>query len=157
MERRNTARCGLALLALFVIQVPAWAQTAAATTTSDRPFHYDVSKEITLNASVTSVLKTPSRGMTMGSHLMLATSSGTVDASLGRFAFRGVNPLSVTAGEHVEITGVMKTINSRQVLLVRTVKVNNHLYTLRNQSGTPLMSHGRPPSPELIATRGGQR
>lgn len=156
MVRRMAACLGLALFALLALQVPAWAQTAAATTANDGPAHYDISKEITLNGTVSDVLKAPSPGMIMGSHLIFATASGTVDASLGRTAFRGVNPLSVTVGEHVEVTGVMKTISGRHVFLVRTVKVNDHVYTLRNERGVGIVTHDGLPSPELIRAKGAQ-
>jgi DNA/RNA endonuclease YhcR with UshA esterase domain len=156
MDRRIVSCCALALLAFFVLQVPSRAQSAAATRTTPGSFHYDVTKEVTLHATVSRVLKTASQGMVWGSHLMLATSAGTVDASLGRSAFHGVNPLSVTAGEHVEVTGVMNTIKGKQVFLVRTVKVNNHIYTLRNEHGALLASHDRLPSPERISAKGGK-
>jgi hypothetical protein len=152
MKRRLASLWALTFLALFVFQLPAHAQSTAATRTSGGASPYDVSQEITLNAAVSSVIRTPSPGMVMGSHLMLATASGTVDASLGRFAFRGSNPLSVVPGDHVEVTGVWKSFNSRQVLLVRTVKVNNQMYSIRNQRGALLSPQAR----QRAAENGGQ-
>ncbi len=51
------------LLALVLNAGPAHAQTAAATTTSAIPLRYDVSKEITLSATVQSVSAKSSHGL----------------------------------------------------------------------------------------------
>ena len=85
----------------------------------------------------------PSAGMIMGSHLLLATPSGPVDASLGRFGLLGKGAVSVTAGQQIEVTGVMKTLNDKQVLLVRTVKTGGQIYTIRNQHGFPVPPQAR--------------
>jgi hypothetical protein len=81
--------------------------------------------------------------MIMGSHLLLATISGPVDASLGMFGLRGKGALSVTAGQQVEVTGVMKTIKDKQILLARTVKVAGQVYTIRNEHGVPVAPQAR--------------
>jgi len=75
--------------------------------------------------------------MIAGSHLVLATASGEVDASLGRWGLQGKGGLSVAAGEQVEVTGVHKTLKGRQVFVVRTVKADGQVYTMRNQHGIP--------------------
>jgi hypothetical protein len=119
------------------------AQTAAVGTRTAGPFSYDVSQEVTLNGTVSSVLTKPSAGMIMGSHLLLATPSGPVDASLGRFGLQGKGAVSVAAGQQVEVTGVMKTLKDKQVFLVRTVKVGGEVYTIRNEHGFPVSPQAR--------------
>ncbi|MFZ0276211.1 MAG: hypothetical protein WA254_19245 [Candidatus Sulfotelmatobacter sp.] len=104
--------------------------------------YYDVAREITLNGTVSSVV-------TKHAHLMLATKSGIVDASLGRWGFIGKGALHVTAGQQVEVTGVMKTYKDNQVFIARTVKVGSQVYTMRNE-------HGIPVSPQTRA-RAGQK
>ena len=106
MKRLCAGLCVLALLSLLSLLPPVLAQTAERTA---GPFGYDVSKEVTLSGTVSSVLTKPSLGMIMGSHLLLATPSGPVDASLGTFGLRGKGALSVATGQQVEVTGVMKT------------------------------------------------
>jgi hypothetical protein len=79
--------------------------------------------------------------MIMGAHLLVQTKSALVDASLDRFALRGYGALAISGGEAVSVTGVMKTLNGKQVLLARTVRVASEVYTIRNQHGiamTPL-------------------
>ena len=147
MKRASAGLCGLVLLCLISVLPPVQAQPAAVATQSAGPFTYDVAKEITLNGTVSSVLMKPSAGMIMGSHLLLATPSGPVDASLGRFALLGKGAVSVTywmnAGQQIEVTGVMKTLNDKQVLLVRTVKTGGQIYTIRNQHGFPVPPQAR--------------
>jgi hypothetical protein len=134
----------LALLALVSLPVPAHAQAPAVAV---RPaphqgiFSYDPTKEVTLSGTVSSVLKKPNPGMIMGSHLMVATSTGAVDASLGRLAFLGKDAISVDAGQQVQITGVMKSVNDKQFFLVRTLQVGGHTYNIRNEHG---VGYGRP-------------
>jgi hypothetical protein len=141
----------MALLSLIALQSSVQAQTAVGetqtqtteTTIGAGPFGYDVSQEVTLTGTVSSVLAKPSAGMIIGSHLLLATPSGPVDASLGRFGLRGKGALSVSAGQRVEVTGVMKTIKDRQVFLARTVKVGDEVYTVRNKHGFPVPPQAR--------------
>jgi hypothetical protein len=101
---------------------------------------YDVTQEVTLSGTVSGVLIRPAPGMIWGSHLLLTTVSGTVDASLGRWGLQEEGALSVTVGQQVELTGIMKTLNSRAVFLARTVKLNGQVYTMRNEHGIPVPS-----------------
>ena len=136
---------GLFVLALLSISLlpQVQAQTATAGTRTAGPFSYDVSQEVTLNGTVSSVLTKPAPGMIMGSHLMLATPTGPVDASLANFGLRGKGALSVAAGQQIEVTGVMKTIMDKQVFLVRSVKVGGEVYTIRNEHGFPVSRQAR--------------
>jgi hypothetical protein len=140
MKRLGTGICVLALLFLISLLPPALAQTAERTA---GPFSYDASKEVTLNATVLSTLTKSSPGMIMGSHLLLATPSGPVDASLGRFGLMGKGALSVAPGQQVEATGIMKTVKDKPVFLVRTVKVGGQVYTIRNEHGFPVSPQAR--------------
>jgi len=68
---------------------PVQAQTTEIATKAARPFSYNFTEEITLTGTVPSVLTKATPGTIVGSHLLLATLSGLVDASLGRFGLRG--------------------------------------------------------------------
>src|SRR5260370_3711277 len=133
------ARCALVLLSLISPPRPVQAQTAERPT---GPF-YDVTKEVTLNGTVSSVLMKPSPGMIAGFHLLLATSSGEVDASLGRFGLQGKGALSVDVGQYIEVTGVMMTLRDKQVFVARTVKAGNQVYAMRNEHGIPVSPQAR--------------
>ncbi|MGA8500948.1 MAG: hypothetical protein WB683_05325 [Candidatus Sulfotelmatobacter sp.] len=98
--------------------------------------YYDIAKEVTLSGTVSSVV-------TKGAYLMLMTSSGTVDASLGRWGLMGKGALHVAAGQQVAVTGVMKTYRDKQVFIARTVKVGSQVYTMRNEHGIPVSPQSR--------------
>ena len=142
MKQLFAGLCALALLSLVSGLTPMQAQTRAVETRHAEPY-YDVAKEVTLKGTVSSVLTKHSVGMIAGSHLMLETSSGPVDASLGRFGLQGKGALSVAAGEQVEVTGVMKTLRDRQVLVVRTVQAGHRVYPMRNEHGIPVPPQAR--------------
>lgn len=141
----------LALLPSISLSRPALAQTAERAAGS---FSYDASQEVTLNATVLSALAKPSPGMIMGSHLLLTTPSGPVDASLGTFGLRGKGALSVVTGQQVEVTGVMKTVKGKQVFLARTVKVSGQVYAIRNEHGFPVSPQARDRANGKTARRG---
>jgi hypothetical protein len=142
------------ILALSLFALPLRAQTTDTTTQSAGHPWYDISKEITVTGTVTNVMKQTTREMRMpgGSHLIVETGSGAVDASLGKFALRGKNALSVTAGQSVQITGVLKTVNNQQVLFARLVQTNGRVYTIRNEHGFVYQSTARDGS----ESKGGQ-
>jgi hypothetical protein len=142
---------GLAtLMAFMFFAAPVEAQTSATTKKIDTSRKYDAQNESTLSGTVQSVISNPTSGMLIGVHLILSTSSGTVDADLGPFALKGNSPVSVSAGEAVTVVGVMMTVRKSQVFMARTLQTPQQTYTLRNQNGFPLMpSNGSSPSTVL--------
>jgi hypothetical protein len=140
MKRLFAGLCALAVLSLISYLTPVQAQTSAI---AAGPFGYGASEEVTLNGTVSTVLLGPSAGMIPGSHLVLATLSGPVDASLGIFGLRGKGAVTVAAGQQIEVTGVMSTIKGKQVFLVRTVKLGGAVYTIRNEHGFPVPPQAR--------------
>ena len=135
--------CMLAILFFISSQCVVHAQTTAAATRSAAPFHYDITEEITLTGTVTSVLAKAAPGMISGSHLLIATSSGPVDASLGKFGLQGYGAVSVVTGQRIEATGVMKMIKDKPIFVVRTVRVDGAVYIIRNQHGVVLSPQAR--------------
>ncbi|MGD0214603.1 MAG: hypothetical protein ABSB87_15355 [Terriglobales bacterium] len=135
-------RVGLFIWVIFFL-ISSIPLVQAQTTKSAAPSRYDATEELTVMGTVSSVLANAGPGMITGSHLLLATSSGQVDASLGMFGLRGYGAVSVAAGQQIEATGVMKTIKEKPVLLVRTVKVDGEVYTLRNEHGVLLPPQAR--------------
>lgn len=122
---------------------PVQAQTTAVATKAAGAFSYSVTEEVTLTGTVSSVLTKATSGTIVGSHMLLATLSGPVDASLGRFGLRGNGAVSIAAGQQIEATGVMKTIRDKRFFLVRTMKVGDEVYTIRNEHGFPVSPRAR--------------
>jgi hypothetical protein len=148
--KSNRMIAGLLTGLLFAtLAVPLGAQPA-------RPSHqfYDISKEVTLSGTVSDVLAKATPGTMPGPHLLFATSSGKVDASLGRFALKGKDPLSVAPGKEVEVTGVMKTVKGKDIFVARIVKVDGKAYELRNQHGVPRSPLSRERASQKAAQKG---
>jgi hypothetical protein len=140
----------LAGLLFAILAVPLIAQP-----TRETHQFYDITKEVTLKGTVASVQTTAPRGMMLGSHLILETGSGRVDASLGKWGMAGKGALSVSAGESVEVTGVMKTLKGdKEVFVVRTVKANGRMYVIRNAHGLPVSPQGRERASQQTTQKG---
>jgi hypothetical protein len=141
--RPSVALCTFLAVGLFAI--PIYAQTIEPTSKSVASPKYDIREEITLAASVSSVISnaTPEMKMLAGSHLVLDTASGKIDASLGVFSVAGKEAPSVSVGERVQVTGVMKTIRDQRVLVARLVLINGRIYKVRNVHGFVLMPSTR--------------
>ena len=147
---------GLLTALLFSsLTLPLTAQSAKDShATASVGLAYDKAQEITLAGTVSSVVTKPSAGMMMGSHLLVATSSGTIDASLGRFALLGKNELANSAGQPVAITGVMKDLKGQHVFLARTVKLADQIFTIRNEHGVLVNPHSAERATEKSAEKG---
>lgn len=131
------------LLAVALLAVPVSAQSTSAVVRPVGPMAYDVTKETTINGTVSSVLSKPAAGMLAGSHLLVSSSSGTVDVSLGLFAMIGKGALSVKSGDAVAVTGMMKAVNGKLVFIARTVKAGSQVYAIRNEHGIPVTPQSR--------------
>jgi hypothetical protein len=126
----------LTLMAFFVFTGPSQAATATKKITVTPKNAYDVSKEITLTGTVSDVVKKPSAGMLLGTHLTLATTSkGSVDAHIGSYAGRDKHLDSLAAGQSIKAVGMMLTLKQGQVFIVRTIEVNDETITVRNKNG----------------------
>jgi hypothetical protein len=143
MKRLLNALCTLTVFLFISSLRPVQAQTASGVARRATPFNYDIRDEVTLPGTVTSIRAKAAPGMIAGSHLLIATGSGVVDASLGRFGLHGYGAVSVTAGQQIEVTGVMRTIKDRPIFLVRTIKAGGEIYTLRDQHGVQLSPQAR--------------
>jgi hypothetical protein len=145
MKSQFPALGPVAVLALCLFATPIHAQTAEGTPGSVVPPKYDLTHEVTFAGTVSSVVKitTPEMQMLGGSHLVIQTTSGKIDASLGAYAMKAEGALSVSPGQQVQVTGVMKTIRDQQVFVTRLVQVNGRIYKIRNEHGFVLAPEPR--------------
>jgi|SRR5580700_2165974 hypothetical protein len=128
---------GLGLLTLMAFSVfTGPSQAATATKKIVTPmYQYDVSKEVTLKGTISSVVKKPTGGMLVGEHLILATSSGTLDAHIGSYVARDKHLNSLAQGQSVSVVGVKMNLKGKEVFIVRTVEADGQTITVRNQHG----------------------
>ena len=154
MKPLRTGLCTVVVLLLLAFRCPMQAQTTAAASSAATPLRYGVAEEFTLTGTVSSVLMKAAPGMIVGSHLLLATPSGPVDASLGRFGLQGAGAASVAAGQQIEATGIMKMIKNKTFFLVRTLKVGGEIYTIRSKHGFPVSPQARQRARQRMGGKG---
>jgi hypothetical protein len=154
MKRGYPELGALVLLAFFSFATPGYAQTAAATTKSTVPPKYDVSKEVTLNATVESAPGKSSNARTQD-FIVLQTKMGTVNGKLTPFALNEKGGISITAGQQIKVTGVMRMVQNKQEFLIRTLEVGGRTYQLRTKRGFPL-EHPAQISASSTESKGGQ-
>jgi hypothetical protein len=154
MKPPRTGLWTVIVLLLIAFLCPIQAQTTAAASGAATPLSYGVAEEVTLTGTVSSVLMKAAPGMIVGAHLLLATPSGPVDASLGRFGLQGAGAASVAAGQQIEATGILKTIKNKTFFLVRTLKVGGEIYTIRSKHGFPVSPQARQRARQRVGGKG---
>jgi hypothetical protein len=123
-------------LALCIFALPLRAQTSD-TTKPVAHLRYDITQEMTFTGTVSGLVKASARETKKPgeSHVMVRTTSGNVEADLGKYAMKGEGALTVTPGQLIQLTGVMKMERGRQVLITRLVQANGKVYRVRNEHG----------------------
>jgi hypothetical protein len=145
---------GLVILAILVVVAGPQSIHAQTVARNARPLGYDVTREVTLTATVSSVLRHAGTGMIAGSHLLLATPSGTIDASLGKFGLQRSAVAATISGQSVEVTGVMKALKAKPVFLVRRLKIGDETYTIRDEHGVVLSPQARERASQRMGRKG---
>ena len=140
---------GLAIMSLTIAAFATVAQTG-----NSSHAYYDASKEITLTGKVLAVLQASSQGMIPGSHILLTTPSGQIDASLGKWGLQGSGALSAAPGQVIEVTGVKKTLLGKPVFVVRTAKAGDQIYQMRNEFGVSVSPQARERARQNAAQKG---
>jgi hypothetical protein len=100
---------------------------------------YDVARESALQAVVLEY-NAASSTPPFGAHVLLQTSSGTVDAHLGNSKVLEANHISLVAGDSVRIMGENLTFNSGTIFVIRTLQKGSQTVTLRSKNGMPLVN-----------------
>lgn len=110
---------------------------------------YDPATEATVTGTVESVdqITGPGGGRGRrglgGTHLTLKTSAETLEVHLGPAVFLNEQKVMVAQGDTLEIVGSRVTVDDERVLIAKSVKKGESLWTLRDASGIPLWRGGR--------------
>jgi hypothetical protein len=121
-----------------VMFASAMQQTAGVTSHPSPRAIYDASREITISGTVRGLAAGAHPGLPSGAYLSISTPRGLVEAHLGRFALLGSQPVSLRPGQQVEVVGLMTTVKSSSILLVRTIQTNTATFVIRNEHGALL-------------------
>ena len=127
-----------AFVLLFSVAVGAQ-QKSASTAARGRVPAYDVTRESALEAVVLEYNANSSIAP-FGAHVLLQTSSGTVDAHLGNSKVLEANHISLSAGDSVRVVGENLTFNTGTIFAVRTLQKGSQSVTLRSKNGMPLVN-----------------
>jgi hypothetical protein len=112
-------------------------QSSTATSAMDQiaPI-YDATKETKIQGTIRQI-EAVKTGVA-GTHLMITTQNGAVDAHLGAGPAVDTKRLGLSVGQSVEVTGMMAVIGGSSVFLARTLVVGGHTITLRSEHGIPV-------------------
>lgn len=74
----------------------------------------------------------------LGAHVVVQTSSGTIDVHLGKAALLSQNHISLAPGDTVRIAGFDAPFGDRTIFAARVLQKGNQAVMLRNPQGIPL-------------------
>ncbi len=148
--------CLLMTLAISLLAAPVYANESVALKRTVTASRYDVTKEVTLEGAIQSLVRKPAPGTILGAHLIVSTGQGTVDAHIGNYLVVGKYATPLTSGQSVKLTGMMVTINQKSVLLVRTMQTGDRTITIRNEHGF-LVYPGAKARLAAVSSTGGAR
>jgi len=104
-------------------------------------FKYDPSAETKLTGTIEEI-NTMDMMCQNGTHLVLKTDKGNMEAALGPSQFLKDQSLQLKKGDKVEVKGVKTTMRRGEVFIVRQITSGDKTVTLRNEKGAPAWSGG---------------
>ncbi len=141
----------LVAMAMMSLAVAAWAQQEPGQARGIRGQQmYDPSRTETITGQVVEVKEFTSRnGITKGAVLILKTGDKTVTVHLGPQSYLQEQPVKISAGDTVEVSGVKNVHRGQEVYLAGQVKKGAEVLKLRDETGRPLwagngMRSGKP-------------
>jgi hypothetical protein len=156
MRNKLGGFCLLTALVITLLAAPLNAGTTKTFKRTDTAPRYEASKEVTLEGTIQGLVKKPSAGSMLGTHLMVSTSKGTVDAQIGGFVTKGSHAYTPAVGQSVKIVGVMTTINHKEIFLTRTIETGSRTVQVRTKTGFLIVPGVKGHSPKNQAAGGAQ-
>lgn len=113
---------------------------------------YDVTKEVKITGTIQKIDGFGTNGP-IGTHILLQTAAGVVDAHLGFGAASSPKYLGIATGQNVTVVGMMEPVGSGDVLMARILTTSNHIFVLRNEHGVPVRAVPRGSMPQHNSLR----
>lgn len=98
---------------------------------------YDVSREVSVQGTVVSYTENSSTAP-LGPHVILQTSSGSLDVHLGNARLLDANHFTLAAGDAVRVIGENVASSSGPQFVARLIQKGNQAVLLRSPQGFPL-------------------
>jgi hypothetical protein len=114
---------------------------------------YDVARETVLSGKIVEY-SAPSRGVPMGAHITLQTSSGTVDVHGGNPKLIAASNLSLQAGDSVSVTGENVEFAGKTIFVARTIQKGMQSVAVRSKNGTLLRPVSRSADGQIVSPGG---
>ena len=112
---------------------------------------YDLTKEVKVQGTIQKIDGFGTSGP-VGTHILLETPNGLLDAHLGFGAASGPKYMGIALGQNVTVTGMMQTVGATNVLMARILTTPNHIFVLRNEHGIPVRAVPRGSLPAKSST-----
>ena len=138
-------------LSVVLLAPSARAQSAGSAQDQIAPV-YDAAKEVKIQGTIQQI-QTVKTGVA-GTHIIVETQNGAVDAHLGASPAVDAKRLGLSVGQSVEITGMMAMMGGSNVFLARTLVVDSRTITLRSEHGIPIRA-AMPQKSSSAAPNGG--
>jgi len=137
---------------------PVRAQSAASSTGTSQGTSnfssYDLTKEIKVEGTIAKI-DTTSTSAPLGTHILVQTAQGLVDAHLGFGPVAKPNYLGIAEGENVTIVGMMEDVGGNSILLTRILTTPSRIFLLRNEHGVAVRAIPRGSSSAIKTQKGG--
>jgi len=162
MVRHPGSNLWMSIFAMSFIDVlPAGLPDAQATArgsgssqTTERIPPYDLAKEIQVQGTLEGI-EPASTNLPIGTHILIQTAQGIVDAHLGNGRAASPNYLDLLTGESVTVRGMIESAGGKDIVLARILGTPNHVFILRDQYGIPVRGTAKTSSVGSNALKGG--
>jgi hypothetical protein len=161
--RNQSSTLSMLILAIgFLCAVPVEAQEAPPpaapgsnpTETTVLMAAYDSRNEIQLQGAIRRI-ETAGEDGPIGTHILIRTATGVVDAHLGYGRAASPTYLGLATGESVTVIGMIERAEGKDILLTRILGTSKHVFILRSQHGIPVRGTARTSSAPSKALQGG--
>jgi hypothetical protein len=98
---------------------------------------YDLTKEVKVQGTIEKINGFGTNGP-IGTHILIETAAGTVDAHLGFGSASNPKQLGIAVGQNVSVIGMMEAVGSANVLMARILTTPSRIVVLRNEHGVPI-------------------
>jgi hypothetical protein len=159
--RHQAGNLGMLIFSIsFVCAPPAGAQDAQAAArassvsqTTEWIPAYDLAKEIQVQGTIEGI-EAAGRNLPIGTHILIQTAQGVVDAHLGNGRVASPSYLGLSTGASVTVLGMIESAGGNDILLARILTTPDHIFILRNQHGIPVRGTARTSSVRSRALKG---
>ena len=93
--------------------------------------------EVFISGSVESNILEHALGSPSGLNLRIRSTRGELYANIGP-GLSAQSPQKLTSGQFLTLTGIVRTYNGNQYILVRMLNINGHTLVVRNAQGIPM-------------------